>query len=41
MSKEKNKKKTNEKKKPQLSLKEKRQAKKEKGSSGANLWSQK
>jgi hypothetical protein len=41
MSKEKNKQKPNAKKKPQHSLKEKRQAKKEKGSSGANIWSQK
>jgi hypothetical protein len=41
MSKEKNKQKPNAKKKPQHSLKEKRQAKKEKGSPGSNLWSQK
>jgi hypothetical protein len=41
MSKEKNKQKPNAKKKPQHSLKEKRQAKKEKSSSGANLWAQK
>jgi hypothetical protein len=41
MSKEKNKQKPNAKKKPQHSLKEKRQAKKDKGSSGSNIWSQK
>jgi hypothetical protein len=41
MSKEKNKQKPNAKKKPQHSLKEKRQAKKEKGASGSNIWSQK
>jgi hypothetical protein len=41
MSKEKNKQKPNAKKKPQHSLKEKRQAKKEKGASGSSIWSQK
>ena len=41
MSKEKNKQKPNAKKKPQHSLKEKRRAKKEKGSSGSNILSQK
>ena len=41
MGNEKNKQKANVKKKPQHSLKEKRQAKKEKSSSGSNMWSQK
>jgi hypothetical protein len=41
MSKEKNKQKPNAKKKPQHTLKEKRQAKKQKDSSTSNIWSQK
>jgi len=41
MSKEKNKQKPNAKKKPQHTLKEKRQAKKQNDSSTSNIWSQK